>query len=273
MPSPRAPAPSRRFERSRDYVQSLARGLAVLRTFDREHPAMTLAEISARAGLSRAAVRRLALTLQHLGYVRVVERDVSLTPRVLELGFSYLDSVALTELVQPRLEALSQRVHESCSMAVLDGQSIVYVARVPVRKLMMVALGVGARLPAFSSSMGRVLLSGLSEAELEQWFEDLEPVRHTRHTVVEPRRLRRLIAEVRQQGHAYVEQELELGLCSLAVPLRNREGRVAAALNIGMQYQPDARARALREFLPALRETAAAIERDTPSTWLPAVRP
>ena len=128
MPSPRAPAPSRRFERSRDYVQSLARGLAVLRTFDREHPAMTLAEISARAGLSRAAVRRLALTLQHLGYVRVVERDVSLTPRVLELGFSYLDSVALTELVQPRLEALSQRVHESCSMAVLDGQSIQGIA-------------------------------------------------------------------------------------------------------------------------------------------------
>jgi IclR family pca regulon transcriptional regulator len=121
--------------------------------------------------------------------------------------------------------------------------------------------------------MGRVLLAGLSDAELDAWFEDLEPVRHTRHTVVEPRKLRRLIAAVRAQGYAVVEQELELGLCSLAVPLRNREGRVAAALNIGMQYQPDAPARALRELLPALRETAAAIERDTPSTWLPAVRP
>ena len=234
MPSSRALAPARRFERSRDYVQSLARGLAVLRTFDREHPAMTLAEISARAGLSRAAVRRLALTLQHLGYVRLVERDVSLTPRVLELGFSYLDSVALTELVQPRLEALSQRVHESCSMAVLDGQSIVYVARVPVRKLMMVALGVGARLPAFSSSMGRVLLAGLSEPELDAWFEGLAPVRHTRHTVVEPRKLRRLIAEVRAQGHAVVEQELELGLRTIAVPLRNFRGEVVAAMNVSV---------------------------------------
>ena len=271
MPSPRATVPSRRFERSRDYVQSLARGLAVLRTFDREHPAMTLAEISARAGLSRAAVRRLALTLQHLGYVRVVERDVSLTPRVLELGFSYLDSVALTELVQPRLEALSQRVHESCSMAVLDGQSIVYVARVPVRKLMMVALGVGARLPAFSSSMGRVLLSGLSEAELEPWFEGLEPVRHTRHTVVEPRRLRRLVAEVREQGHAYVEQELELGLCSLAVPVHDREGRVVAALNASMLFHASASRHALGEVLPQLRETAVSIERALPSNALPPV--
>ena len=165
MHRPRLP-----FEHSRDYVQSLARGLAVLRAFDREHPTLTLPGIAARTGLSRAAVRRLVLTLQHLGYVRPLGREYSLTPRVLELGFGYLGSLKLTELAQPLVEQLARRVNHSCSMAVLDGQSIVYVLRVPVRRVMTVALGVGARLPAFAASMGRVLLAGLSEADLDAWL-------------------------------------------------------------------------------------------------------
>jgi len=155
------------FEQSRDYVQSLARGLAVLSAFDAQHQTLGLAGIAARTGLSRAAVRRLVLTLTHLGYVRPLGREYALSPRVLELGFGCLSSLKLTDLAQPLIEQLAQRVNHSCSMAVLDGQSIVYVLRVPVRRVMTVALGVGARLPAYAASLGRVLLAGLPPESLE----------------------------------------------------------------------------------------------------------
>jgi IclR family pca regulon transcriptional regulator len=259
------------FETSPDYVQSLARGLTVLRTFDRDPPRMSLAAVAARSGLSRAAARRLVLTLQHLGYVRADGRDYTLTPRVLELGYGFLGSLSLGDLVQPLMEELSRRVDESCSMAVLDGQSIVYVARVPVRKVMTVSLGVGAQLPAYCTSMGRALLAGLDEVELAGWLRACKPVRHTEHTFTDKRQLRRAIDEVRTLGFAYVEQELELGLCSIAVPVRNREGRVAAALNIGMRFDAGAPERAVEVLVPALRETATAIERCTPPDWLPSV--
>jgi IclR family pca regulon transcriptional regulator len=245
-------------------VQSLARGLAVLRAFDRDHSSMSLAAIAARSGLSRAAARRLVLTLQHLGYVRAAGRDFAVSPQVLELGFGYLGSLDLTDLAQPLMVDLSRRVDESCSMAVLDGQSIVYVARVPVRKVMTVSLRVGARLPAFCTSMGRVLLAGLTGAELDAWLEACKIIPHTEHTVSDRRQLRRLIEEARAQGCAYVEQELELGLCSIAVPVRNRDGQVVAALNIGMRFDAGARHRAIEVLAPALRETAIAIERCTP---------
>src|SRR5207253_9877248 len=143
------------FTDSPDYIQSLDRGLQVLRAFNRERPRCTLSEIAAQIGLSRAVARRSLLTLQHLGYVAAQGRHFFLTPRVLELGYSYLSSLDLTELAHEAMEQLSQRVGESCSMAVLDGSEIVYVARVAVRRLMSVALGVGARLPAFAASMGR----------------------------------------------------------------------------------------------------------------------
>jgi len=269
--------PSRRnsaragFEQSRDYVQSLARGLAVLAAFDADHPTLGLAGIAARTGLSRAAVRRLVLTLQHLGYVRSLGREYALSPRVLELGFGCLGSLKLTDLAQPLIEQLAQRLHHSCSMAVLDGQSVVYVLRVPVRRVMTVALGVGARLPAYAASMGRVLLAGLPATSLRQWLADCRPVRHTPHTVTDTRRLRRIVADVRVQGHAYVEQELELGLCSIAVPIRDREGRVIAALNASMPYHAGAARHALHEVLPELRSTAAAIERCLPANSLPPV--
>jgi IclR family pca regulon transcriptional regulator len=259
------------FETSPDYVQSLARGLAVLRTFDRDLPRMSLAAVAARSGLSRAAARRLVLTLQHLGYVRADGRDYTLTPRVLELGYGFLGSVKLGDLAQPLMEELSRRVDESCSMAMLDGQSIVYVARVPVRKVMTVSLGVGAQLPAYCSSMGRALLAGLEEAELSGWLKACKPVSHTEHTVTDRTQLRRAIDVARTQGFAYVEQELELGLCSIAVPVRNREGRVAAALNIGMRFDAGSRTRAIEVLAPALQETAAAIEHRTPPDWLPSV--
>jgi IclR family pca regulon transcriptional regulator len=261
------------FEQSRDYVQSLARGLAVLAAFDARHPTLGMAEVATRTGLSRAAVRRLTLTLQHLGYMRPHGREYALSPRVLELGFGCLGSLQLTDLALPLVEQLAQRVGHSCSMAVLDGQSIVYVLRVPVRRVMSVALGVGARLPAYATSMGRVLVAGLPAAALGRWLRDCRPVRLTPHTVTDSRRLKRIVAEVRTQGYAYVEQELELGLCSLAVPVHDRDGRVVAALNAGLPYHAAAAQQALREMLPELRATAAAIERCLPAGCLPPVRP
>jgi IclR family pca regulon transcriptional regulator len=245
------------FEDSRDFVQSLARGLAVLRAFGSDSPALSLAAIAAKTGLSRAAARRLVLTLEHLGYVRVHGRAYALSPRVLELGLGYVGSLKLADLAQPLVETLAQRVHHSCSIAVLDGQTIVYVLRVPVQRLMTVSLSVGSRLPAFSASMGRVLLAGLSDADLRTWLSQCQ--------------LRRLIEAAREQGYAYVEQELELGLCSIAVPLHDREGHVVAALNASLPYHADARRLALTELLPSLRSTAAAIERNLPSRALPPV--
>lgn len=262
---------SRNFEDSPDYVQSLVRGLAVLRAFDGDQQRMSLAAVATRTGLSRAAARRLVLTLQHLGYVRADGKEFSLTPRVLELGFGFVGSLKLGDVAQPLMEDLSRRVGESCSMAVLDGQSIVYVARVPVRKVMTVSLGVGARLPAFCSSMGRVLLSGLSDAELSAWLSACQPTFHTAHTITDRDRLRQLIEEVRSTGFAYVEQELELGLCSVAVPIRNRQGQVAAALNVGMRFHTDARSRVHDVLVPALSESAEALERCIPPEWLPSV--
>jgi IclR family pca regulon transcriptional regulator len=259
------------FAQGRDYVESLARGLAVLRAFDAGHPALTLPALAARTGLSRAAVRRLVLTLEHLGYLRAVGREYVLSPRVLELGFGCLGSLRLTDLAQPLIEPLARRVNHSCSMAVLDGASIVYVLRVPVRRVMTVALGVGARLPAYAASMGRVLLAGLAPEALDAWLAGCRPERLTAHTVTDPGRLARIVASVRAQGYAYVEQELELGLCSIAVPIHDREGRVVAALNASLPYHADAARHAVDEVLPELRAAAVAVERALPPNTLPPV--
>ena len=159
------------------------------------------------------------------------------------------------------MEALSRRVNESCSLGVLDCDDVVYMQRVPVRKVMTVALGIGARLPAFCTSMGRVLLAGLDDPLLDAWLATLEPRRVSEHTCTDRDEIRRLIHRARDEGHAYVEQELERGLCSIAVPLHNPAGTVVAALNVGMPYRDEARSRALGEVLPALRDTALEVER------------
>ena len=248
------------FTNSPDYVQSLARGLQVLRAFDRDRPRSTLSEIAAQIGLSRAVARRSLLTLQHLGYVAVQGRQFFPTPRVLELSYSYLSSLDLTDFAQEAMEKLSQRVGESTSMAVLDGSEIVYVVRVPVRRLMSVALGVGARLPAFAASMGRVLLADKSDAELTAWLREntFRPI--TAHTVYKARALKSEILRVRRQCYAFVSQELELGLCSIAVPIRSAAGQVVCGLNVSMRYSNDVKAVALKKMLPALKSARQSIE-------------
>jgi IclR family pca regulon transcriptional regulator len=214
-----------------DFVQSLERGLAVIRSFDAEHPELTLSEVASRTGLTRATARRLLLTLAELGYVSTNGRRFSLTPRVLDVGYAYLSSLNVQQIAQPYLEALSERVHESVSVTVLDGTDIVYVARVPTKRIMTISLGLGSRLPAYCTSMGRVLLAELAPDDLD----DALPARlerHTEHTIASPADLAVALKQVRTQGWALVDQELEIGLRSVAAPLRDGSGRALAAMNI-----------------------------------------
>src|SRR5438874_8901926 len=189
-----------------------------------------------------------------------LRRHFYLTPRFLALGYSDLSSLDLTELAHEAMEQLSQRVGESCSMAVLDGSEIVYVARVAVRRLMSVALGVGARLPAFAASMGRVLLADKSDTELTDWLRENTFRAITAHTVYRTRALQTEILKVRRQGYAFVSQELELGLCSIAVPVRSATGLVVCGLNVSMRYSDNVQAVALKKMLPALHRARQAIE-------------
>ncbi|HYF59945.1 MAG TPA: IclR family transcriptional regulator C-terminal domain-containing protein [Burkholderiaceae bacterium] len=246
-----------------DFVQSLERGLAVLRAFDAEHPAQTLSDVARRAGVSRAAARRLLHTLVGLGYAATDGRLFRLRPKVLELGFSYLHGTGLWDVAQPYMVELVERIHESCSAAVLDGDDIVYVARVPMRtRIMSISLGLGSRLPAHLTSMGRVLLAALPAAELDARLAALGRIApRTERTLVDADALRRAIAKAGAQGFAILDQELEPGLRSVAVPVHGPGGAVVAALNVGTHATrvplDDLRGR----ILPALRETARAVSR------------
>lgn len=247
--------------RNSEFVQSLERGLAVIRAFDGEHPELTLSDVARVTGLTRAAARRFLLTLVDLGYVRTDGRLFALRPRVLELGYSYLSSLGLPEVALPHMEALVALVHESSSLCVLDGKDIAYVARVPTHRIMTVAITVGTRFPAFATSMGRVLLAGLPSAALEEYLAGTELAELTPKTITRPDRLRSALSKIRSQGYALVDQELEIGLRSIAVPVRVH-GKVVAALNVSMHASRGSSDAARRELLPPLREAADAIEAD-----------
>ena len=197
--------------RRTDFVQSLDRGLAVIRCFSSERPSLTLSEVAERTGLTRAAARRFLLTLQELGYVGSTGRQFSLRPRVLALGYAYLSSFSVAQIAQPHLEDLAEELHESCSVSVLDGDDIVYVARASANRIMTIALTVGTRLPPYPTSMGRVLLAWLPEAELDAHLSRITLHKLTEHTVTDPAQLRQILAQVRAQGWAAVDQELEAG--------------------------------------------------------------
>jgi len=249
-----------------DFVQSLERGLAVIRAFDAEHRELALSEVARLTGLTRAAARRFLLTLVKLGYVNFSQGRFSLRPRVLELGYAYLSSLTLPEVALPHMEQLVAKVNESCSISVLDDIDVVYVARVPTRRIMSITLAVGTRLPAFVTSMGRVLLAGLPDEELEERLARIEVTPLTSRTVADKDELRTILAGVRRQGYAATDQELEEGLRSLAVPLRSSSGAVTAALNVSVHASRASMAALRREFLPLARRTAAAIEEDLRGT-------
>ena len=220
--------------RNSDFVQSLERGLAVIRAFDAEHRELALSDVARATGLTRAAARRFLLTLVKLGYVNFADGRFSLRPRVLELGYAYLSSLTLPEVAQPHMEALVAKVNESSSISVLDDLEVVYVVRVPTRRIMSITLSVGTRLPAYATSMGRVLLANLPEDELEERLSRIEIRPLTARTVKDKDELRAILAATRKQGYAATDQELEEGLRSLAVPIRDASAAVVAALNVSV---------------------------------------
>ena len=243
------------------YVQSFARGLEVVRSFSTEAPRQTLTEVAGRSGLSRAGARRILLTLETLGYVHNDGKLFSLTPRILDLGFAYLSSMPIWNLAEPVMEALVAEVKESCSAAALDGTDIVYVLRVPTHKIMSISLGVGSRLPAYCTSMGRMLLSALPEADVLKCLQASELRARTKYTVTDVKELMAKVAQARKQGWSLVNQELEEGLVSMAAPITNRSGQTVAALNISGQANRTS-AKAMQEtMLPQLLEAAHAISR------------
>jgi IclR family pca regulon transcriptional regulator len=247
---------------SPDYVASLARGVAVIKAFGRQSRRLTLSEVAASSGLSRAAARRFLLTLCALGYARGDGKHFELTPRLLEIGYAYLASLEFWELIQPALEEIARQLNESSSAAVLDGDEVVYVARSASRqRLIAVALTVGTRLPAHATSMGQVLLARLPPDELERYFKAARPARFTAKTRVSRREIEARLEEVRRQGHALADQELEEGLRSIAVPLRDRAGRTVAAINVSAHAARVPAKTLTQEYLPVLKQGAAAIER------------
>jgi IclR family pca regulon transcriptional regulator len=243
------------------FVQSLSRGLAVIRALDSPEP-MTLSDVARASELSRATSRRFVLTLEQLGYVQQSGGRFALTPRVLELGFAYLSSLGLPDVAQPHLERLVEEVRESSSISVLDGESVVYVARVPTRRIMNVVISVGTRLPAYATSMGRVLLAGLDPQERAALLDQLELVPLAHETITTRAQLEAELERVREQGYAIVDQELESGLRSVAVPIRDRRRRVVAAVNLAVQAAQVSVEEIRRSLLGPLLSTAGAIEHD-----------
>ena len=249
-------------DRAAHFVQSLERGLAVIRAFGADTPSLTLSDVARATGLTRAATRRFLLTLADLGYVRTDGRRFELTARVLELGYAFLSSLTLPEVAEPHLERLVSEVHESSSVSVLDGDDIVYVARVPTSRIMRVSINVGTRFPAYATSMGRVLLAGMDPPELDAFLGRAELRPLSKRTITSEPRLRAELDRVRGQGWAIVDQELEEGLRSMAAPIRDRTGRVVAAVNLSAHASRISTDAMKRTLLPPLLATAERIGAD-----------
>ena len=235
---------------------SLARGLGVIEAFGRGRTLLTIADAARLTGLSRAAVRRCLYTLSTLGYATGVNGAYALTPKILTLGYAYLGSTPVARVAQPVLERVSERLHESSSLAVVVGDDIVYLARAATQRILSIGLSVGSRLPADCTSMGRVLLAFAPDADRARYLGRVKLVRHTPRTIVDKSDLRTELDRVRAAGFAMVDQELELGLRSIAVPVRRHDATVVASINVGVHAgRVDART-LTRDYLPVLQEAA-----------------
>ncbi len=239
-----------------DFVTALARGLTVIRAFGPERPHMTLADIAKRVSLPRATVRRSLITLETLGYVESDGRNFSLSPKVLTLGNSYLASSPFPRTIQPILERLAESIGESCWAAILDDEEVLLVAGAKSNRMLSAGLRVGSRLPAYCSAFGRVLLSSYSDAELELYLSSIVLRKHTSRTNTDVATARKAVQEAREDGYAIADGEVELGLCSLAVPIIDIRGKIVAAVNT---TAPSSRIRSgemVERFLPHLRRVA-----------------
>jgi len=250
-------------DRETDFVQSLQRGLAVIRAFDADNPTLTLSDVARSTGLARAAARRFLLTLVDLGYIRVDGRQFRLSPQVLQLGRAYLSSLRLPELALPHLRDATRDLRESSSLAVLDGTDIVYVAHAPARRILSISITIGARDVAHATSLGRVLLAGQSDAWLDHYLATLELPAITPHTITSTEKLRAELMRSRRQGFALVDQELEDGLRAIAAPIHDEHGNVIAAANLAVHASRWSNDAIRTTLLPRLLQATAAIDHDT----------
>jgi IclR family transcriptional regulator, pca regulon regulatory protein len=240
-----------------NFMTSLARGLVVIQAFSERERRQTISQLGVRTGLSRAAVRRCLYTLTKLGFAGTDDgRHFYLRPRVLTLGHAYISSMPLASAAQPVLDHVSHMLHESSSIATLEGVEIIYVARASATRIMSIDLGVGSRLPAFCTSMGRVLLANLPPEELELILARIEFKAYTDRTVTNAEKLRQVLRNIQRNGYAIVDQELELGLRSMAVPIRNPMGKVVAAINVGAHAQRVPIQEMQNRFMPQLQAAA-----------------
>ncbi|MGE4370058.1 MAG: IclR family transcriptional regulator C-terminal domain-containing protein [Burkholderiaceae bacterium] len=242
---------------SETFVRTFARGLQVIEALGKSKPGMTIANLTEETGLSRSVVKRYLLTLTDLGYTRSDGRSYALTPKVLNLGLSYLYSLPFWRQAQLELEELSQKIRQSCAMSILDGNDIVYVVRVPTYKILRASPTLGSRLPANLVSMGRALLAESSEDVVNEFFSTAPLRRLTSRTVTDPELLRQSLAKVREQGYAWVDGELDEAICGLAVALKDIDGRALAAINVSLPAGQITEQEAVEKFLPSLRATAA----------------
>jgi len=247
----------------------LAKGLAVIRAFSREHAALSLSEIARSARIPAATARRCLLTLEELGYLTRSGRDFLLRPKVLELGAAYLESMNIEQVTRNHLEELARSTADSAALCVLDGVEIVYVARASVRTLLRLEAHIGSRFPAHATSTGRVLLAGVSPESLARYFENASLAALTERTVTDPAKLRALIEEARRCGYSAVEDELAYGVIALAVPVFDHQGRVVAALNSSSHSRRITRARLVRDRLAMLQQVSRQISADLATVpWL-----
>jgi IclR family transcriptional regulator, pca regulon regulatory protein len=247
----------------------LAKGLAVIRAFARDHAALSLSDVARTAGIPAATARRCLLTLEELGYVTRSGRDFLLRPKVLELGAAYLESMNIEQITKTHLEELARKTADSAALCVLDGTDIVYLARASVRTLLRLEAHVGSRFPAHATSLGRVLLAGLGPERLDHYFETAQLEVLTERTVTDPAKLRGLIEECRRLGYAAVEDELAYGVIALAVPVFDHRHRVVAALNSSSHSRRTTRTRLVRERLAMLQQASREISSDLATVpWL-----
>lgn len=246
--------------RETDFIGGFAKGLKVIEAFGEAQPRLTIADISKQTGLDRATARRCLLTLAELGYAHYDGKYFELTPRILRLGHAYLSATPLPRLIQPFLDGLSEKVGHSASASVLDGHDIVYVARASQKRVMSINLMAGSRLPAYCTSMGRVLLSNLSPSEARHILETSDRQKLTDNTLIEIDALIAELERARSNGYAVNNQEIELGLCSIGVPLMDRRGRVVAAINIGAPASVVAASQLVERFLEPMQDVQRAVQ-------------
>ncbi|QLH13061.1 helix-turn-helix domain-containing protein [Paracoccus pantotrophus] len=247
-----------------DFIASLAKGLGVIEAFRAERPRLSIAEVAEATGLDRATARRCLLTLHELGYADYDGKFFTLTPRILRLGMGALAAMPLAQLVQPWLDQLSEQIGQSTSVSILDDTEIVYLARAAQRRVMSIGLMPGSRLPAHCTSMGRVLLAALPESESRAIVERSDLTPRTAYSLTVPDEIMARIRQARTEGHAVIDQEIELGLRSLAVPLYDMRGQVAAALNTGVAAVQSSAEDLLPLYLPPLLRVQEGLRRVLP---------